>query len=51
MDEELRKMKEVLEARLKDEPGNAEAWRELSEVKMMATTPTRWPCRCEVNAY
>lgn len=36
MDEQLSKMREVLEARLKAEPGNAEAWRELAEVKMMS---------------
>ena len=36
MDEQLRKMREVLETRLKAEPGNAEAWRELAEVKMMS---------------
>ena len=36
MDEQLRKMREDLEARLKAEPGNADAWRELAEVKMMS---------------
>lgn len=36
MDEQLNKMRAVLEARLKAEPGNAEAWRELAEVKMMS---------------
>lgn len=30
MDEQLRKMREVLEAKVKAEPENAEAWRELA---------------------
>ena len=32
----LAKMKAVLEARVKAEPTNADAWRELAQVKMMA---------------
>ena len=35
MNEQLRKMKAAIEARAKAEPGNAGAWRELAQVKMM----------------
>lgn len=35
VDEQLGRMKATLEARVKAEPGNAEAWRELAQVKMM----------------
>ncbi len=35
MDERIEKMKVAFEARVKSEPGNANAWRELAQVKMM----------------
>ena len=35
MDALLSKMKTAIEARVKAEPGNAGAWRELAQVKMM----------------
>ncbi len=35
MDEQLNRMREVLAAKVKTEPGNAGAWRELAQVKMM----------------
>ncbi len=35
MDNPLAKMKAAIEARLKAEPRNADAWRELAQVKMM----------------
>ena len=35
MNEQLSKMKAAIEARVKAEPGNADAWRELAQVKMM----------------
>ena len=35
MKEQLSKMKAAIEARVKAEPGNAGAWRELAQVKMM----------------
>ena len=35
MNEQLSKMKAAIEARVKAEPGNAGAWRELAQVKMM----------------
>ncbi len=35
MNEQLSKMKVAIEARVKAEPGNANAWRELAQVKMM----------------
>ena len=33
------KMKGILESQVKAEPQNAEAWRELAQVKMMFGTP------------
>ena len=35
MDSQLSTMKSFLEAKVKAEPGNAEAWSELAQVKMM----------------
>ena len=35
----LNEMKRILEAQVKAEPRNAEAWRELAQVKMMLGTP------------
>ena len=35
MNDRLNKMKSILEAQVKNEPRNAEAWRELAQVKMM----------------
>lgn len=35
MNKQLNKMKSILEAQVKNEPKNAEAWRELAQVKMM----------------
>ena len=35
MNEQLSEMKAAIEARVRAEPGNAGAWRELAQVKMM----------------
>ena len=35
MDDQLSKMKSFFEAKVKAEPENTEAWRELAQVKMM----------------